>query len=72
MGDHPNVLPIHDLGEENGQPYLILPLMAGGDLDHLMDNAKDRRLSMELTIAIAKEVCLGLEYAHSRGMVQHR
>ena len=46
--------------------------MAGGNLDHLMDNAKDRRLSMELTIAIAKEVCLGLEYAHSRGMVQHR
>ncbi|MCH8224285.1 MAG: serine/threonine protein kinase, partial [Chloroflexi bacterium] len=71
LGDHPNVLPIHDLGEENGQPYLILPLMAGGDLDRLMDNAKDRRLSMELTIAIAKEVCLGLEYAHSRGVI-HR
>ena len=46
--------------------------MAGGDLKHLMDIAKDRRLSMELKIAIAKEVCLGLEYAHSRGMVQHR
>ena len=71
LGDHPNVLPIHDLGEENGQPYLILPLMAGGDLDHLMDNAKDRRLSMDLTIAIAIGVCLGLEYAHSRGVV-HR
>ena len=71
LGDHPNVLPIHDLGEENGQPYLILPLMAGGDLDHLMDNAQDRRLSMELAIAIGKEVCLGLDYAHSRGVI-HR
>ena len=30
LGDHPNILQIHDLGDENGQPYLVLPLMTGG------------------------------------------
>ena len=26
LGDHPHVLSIHDLGEDNGQPYMVLPL----------------------------------------------
>ncbi len=30
LGDHPHVLSIHDLGEDNGQPYMVLPLMPGG------------------------------------------
>ena len=25
LGDHPHVLSIHDLGEDNGQPYMVLP-----------------------------------------------
>ena len=27
LGDHPCLMPIHDVGEEDGQPYLVLPLM---------------------------------------------
>jgi len=33
LGDHPNILQIHDLGEDNGQPYLVLPLMTGGSIE---------------------------------------
>jgi hypothetical protein len=29
LGDHPNLMPIFDLGEENGQPYMVQPLMVG-------------------------------------------
>ncbi len=32
LGDHPHVLSIHDLGDDGGQPYLVLPLMPVGDV----------------------------------------
>jgi hypothetical protein len=44
LGDHPNIVQIHDLGEENGQPYMVLPLMSGGDVEGLIEKADDHRL----------------------------
>ncbi len=71
LGDHPHILQIHDLGEENGQPYLVLPFMPGGDVEVLIEKAPDHRLPLEQVVKVAKEVCRGLEFAHSRGIV-HR
>jgi len=71
LGDHPNILQIHDLGEENGQPYLVLPLMTGGAVEGLIEKAPDNRIGLEQSIDIAKQVCRGLEFAHSKGVV-HR
>jgi DNA-binding CsgD family transcriptional regulator len=71
LGDHPNILPIHDLGVEGEQPYLILPLMSGGDLEGVIARAPDHRLHVSQVLEIAKSVCQGLEFAHSRGVV-HR
>jgi serine/threonine protein kinase len=71
LGDHHNILQIHDLGEDNGQTYLILPLMTGGSVEALIQNAPDDRLELEQVLDIAKGVCRGLEFAHSRGIV-HR
>lgn len=71
LGDHPNILPIHDLGEESGQPYMVLPYMPGGDVEMLIGGAPDHRLPLERSLEIAKEVCRGLEFAHFRGIV-HR
>ena len=48
LGDHPNVLSIHDLGDEGGQPYLVLPLMPGGDVASLLEEAEDHRLRLAL------------------------
>ena len=39
LGDHHHIMPIHDLGEDNGQPYMVLPLMSGGDV------GQDRRVA---------------------------
>ena len=34
--EHAAIVPVYDYGEENGQPYLVMRLMAGGSLaDHL-------------------------------------
>ena len=71
LGDHPNILQIHDLGEESGQPCLVLPLMTGGSVESVIDNAPDNRIGLEQSLDIAKQVCRGLEFAHSRGIV-HR
>ncbi|OGP50632.1 MAG: hypothetical protein A2Y79_07030 [Deltaproteobacteria bacterium RBG_13_43_22] len=71
LGDHPNIVGIFDMGEENGQPYVVLPLMPGGDVEGLIEKAPEHRLPVEKTISIAKAVCKGLEYAHKKGII-HR
>ena len=71
LGDHPNILPIHDLGEESGQPYMVLPYMLGGDVEGMIEEAHEQKLPLEKSIEVAREVCRGLEFAHSRGIV-HR
>jgi len=71
LGDHPNIVGIFDMGEEKGQPYVVLPLMPGGDVEGLIEKAPDRHLPIEKAIGIAKSVCKGLEYAHAKGII-HR
>ena len=70
LGDHPHILPIHDLGDEDGQPYMVLPQMPD-DVEGLIESAPDHRLPLERAIEIAQKVCAGLEFAHSKGIV-HR
>ena len=71
LGDHPCLMPIHDVGEESGQPYLVLPLMPGGDIESLLEKEPEHRLSLDRTLDIAKQVTRGLEFAHGQGIV-HR
>ncbi|HEY0633310.1 MAG TPA: protein kinase [Thermoleophilaceae bacterium] len=71
LGDHPHVVTVHDIGEEDGDPYIVSQFMAGGSLDELLDQASDRRLDLETTLSIADGITQALEYAHERGVV-HR
>ena len=71
LGDNPNIMPIFDLGEENGQPYMVGPLMGGGDVEALIEDAEDGRLSLEDALRITSEICRGLEFAHSKSII-HR
>ena len=71
LGDHPNILQIHDAGEENGQPYMVLPAMMGGDVEELLKETPEHRLPLEETVAISTGVSRGLTFVHSRGIV-HR
>ena len=70
LGDHPHIQPIHDFGDEDGQPYMVQPFMPG-DVEGLIQEADDNRLPLEQAINIAVQVCRGLEHAHSNGIV-HR
>ena len=71
LGDHPNIVTVYDFGEHKGQPYIVLPVMYGGDVEAMIEKAPEHKLPLEQTISIAKSVCLGLEFAHSKGII-HR
>ena len=71
LGSHPHIVTVFDLGEHEGQPYRVTELMAGGDVEGVIEDAPDHRLPLVQAIDIAKETCRGLEFAHSRGIV-HR
>ena len=71
LGSHPYIVTVFDLGQEAGQPYMVTELMGGGDVEGLIEHAPEHRVSLEQALRIAKEVCRGLEFAHSRGIV-HR
>ena len=71
LGSHPHIVTVFDLGEENGQPYMVTELMGGGDVEGVVEDAPDHRLPLEQAVKIAQETCRGMEFAHSRGIV-HR
>ena len=71
LGDNPNIMPIFDMGDEDGQPFLVQPVMSGGDVESLIANAEDGRLSLEVALQIIGDTCRGLEFAHSKGII-HR
>ena len=71
LGSHPHIVTVFDLGEHEGQPYMVTELMGGGDVEGLIEKAPDHRLALEKVIDIALCVCRGLEFAHTRG-ITHR
>jgi len=71
LGDHPNIVAIYDMGDHEGQPYIVIPVMPGGDVEGLIEKAPEHRLPIEQAVGVAKAVCRGLEFAHSKGII-HR
>ena len=71
LGSHPHIVTVYDIGEENGQPYLVLPVLPGGDVEGVIEDAPDHKLSIEQAVKIATETCLGLEFSHAKGII-HR
>jgi len=67
--NHPNILQVHDWGEENGEPYLVLEYLAGGSLRQVYDTGA--LLTPEQAVQVGLEAAAGLDYAHRRGLV-HR
>jgi len=71
LGDNPKIMPIFDLGEEDGQPFMVGPLIGGGDVEALINDAEDGKLPLEDALRITTEILRGFEFAHSKGII-HR
>ena len=62
--EHVAIVPVHDFGEENGQPYLVMRLMTGGSLE---DKIRAGRISLAETERIVTRIALALDVAHAKG-----
>ena len=67
--NHPNIITIHDAGEEAGLAYMAMEYLEGGDLSDVL--RKKRRLSVEEVVDIGVALCEALAEAHRAGIV-HR
>jgi len=65
---HHNIVVVYDWGEDE-VPYLVLELLEGGSLRSMLDEGV--RLTPSQAAHMGMQICAGLEYAHSRGLV-HR
>jgi eukaryotic-like serine/threonine-protein kinase len=66
---HPNIVTVYDLGDFNGNPYLVMQYLEGEDLEAAL--AARRQLSLLDKTNIIIQVCEGLSYAHQRNVI-HR
>jgi hypothetical protein len=71
LGSHPHIVTVFDLGQHDGQPYMVTELMQGGDVEGIIEQAADHRIHLERALEIAKGTCRGLAFAHAKGIV-HR
>jgi serine/threonine-protein kinase len=66
--DHPNICTIYDIGHFEDMHYIAMQYIEGKTVRHLVDG---KPLEMKSALSIAIQVCDGLAYAHSRGII-HR
>jgi class 3 adenylate cyclase len=71
LGDHPNVVTVYDIGEEDGQQYIVSQYMSGGSLADLLDGIDGRRLPVDRAVETATQIARALAHAHSHGVI-HR
>ena len=66
--DHPNIVPIYEVGDHNGQLFFSMPVIAGKTLaERLAEGPMAGREAARLVM----EVATGIDFAHQRGIV-HR
>ena len=66
--EHPAIVPVYDVGEEDGQPYFVMRLMAGGSLADIISKGP---MSLQQAAKIMDRLCPALDVAHAKGII-HR
>jgi serine/threonine-protein kinase len=66
--EHPAIVPVYDVGEEDGQPYFVMRYMPGGSLQERIAQGP---FSLQDTARIFAKLAPALDEAHSKGII-HR
>jgi serine/threonine-protein kinase len=66
--DHPNVVRVFDVGEDEGRPFIVMEHVDGGTL---ADLTRRRRPPRKRALGLLAQACAGLGHAHREGLV-HR
>lgn len=83
--EHPNIIPIYEVGDWQGQAYFSMKYVAGGSLEERVSQSAEAakqsafgsgsrsawRSRYEDTIRLLVKVCRAVHYAHGRGVL-HR
>lgn len=64
---HPHIVPLYDSGDAGGALYYVMPYEPGLSLRQRL--ARDGRLDAAEVVALLRDVCDALAYAHARGIV---
>ena len=64
---HPNVVTVHDVGEDDGRHYIVMELVEGDDLKAII--RRQAPLPLERGLDLAIQICKGVGYAHRAGFV---
>ncbi len=66
---HPNIITIHDFGNQDGLPYIVMEYLTGDTLSQILE--KRERLSLEESLPLLLDLASALDYAHGQGVI-HR
>jgi eukaryotic-like serine/threonine-protein kinase len=72
--DHPNICPIYEFGEQEGRPFIVMPLLEGRNLRDILaecDGDPASAFPIEKVLELSVQIASGLEAAHDKGII-HR
>ncbi|MCA9865169.1 MAG: serine/threonine protein kinase [Anaerolineae bacterium] len=68
---HPNIVTVHDIGQDNNRHYIVMEFVDGRTLKQLvrLQNQQGRPLSINSALDLAIQICAGIGYAHRANLV---
>src|SRR5688500_13683525 len=71
LDEHPNVVSVYDIGEEDGNPFIVTQYVRGGSVADVLNACSPAPLQLPEAIRIAAQTCRALNHAHAH-VILHR